>query len=89
MARDTLSETAAIADMDEDAGPSSPSPPTASVDGLQEDYERFTFLQSVIQKGFMPEKESRDMYMQLTDSDTGGQPICKTQICCRFCSFHD
>lgn len=62
---------AAEAELDEEPEPSSPAQPAASVTDLRQDFERFTFLQSVIHKGFMPESEARDMYRQLTDSDTG------------------
>ena len=74
MARGTRHQAAAPVEVDEEPMPSSPALPTASVAGLPEDFERYTFLQSVIQKGFMLESEARDMYRQLTDSDNGEQP---------------
>lgn len=55
---------------DEEREPSSPAQqPAASVTELRQDLEHFTFLQSIIHKGFMPESEARDIYRQLTDSD--------------------
>ena len=71
MSRSTRQNAAAAAELDEAAEPSSPAQPAAGVTGLRQDFERFTFLQSVIQKGFMRETEARDMYRQLTDSETG------------------
>lgn len=57
---------------DEEREPSSPAQqPAASVTELRQDLEHFTFLQSIIHKGFMPESEARDIYRQLTDSDDG------------------
>lgn len=71
MTRGTQRKAAAAAELDEEPGPSSPAQPAASVTGLRQNFEHFTFLQAVIQQGFMPESEARDMYRQLTDSETG------------------
>lgn len=72
MSRGTRRQAAAAADLDEEEQePSSPAQPTVSVAGFKEDFGRFTFLQSVIQKGYMLEDEARDMYQQLTNTDSG------------------
>lgn len=71
---------AEAADLDEEPEPSSPPQPAASMTGLRQDFERFTFLQSVIHKGFMPESEARDMYRQLTDSETGTDPSSNSKL---------
>ena len=71
MSTGTCQNAAAAAELDEEPEPSSPAQPAADLTGLRQDFERFTFLQSVIQKGFMLESEARDMYIQLTDSETG------------------
>ena len=62
---------AAAAELDAEPESFSPAQPAADLTGLRQDFERFTFLQSVIQKGFMREIEAREMYRQLTDSETG------------------
>ncbi|DBA98006.1 TPA: hypothetical protein ACH3X3_012841 [Trebouxia sp. C0006] len=69
MSRGTRRSAAAATEIDDEPEPSSPAQPTVSVAGFKEEFSKFTFLQSVIQKGFMLEDEAKDMYMQLTDSD--------------------
>ncbi|KAL3160528.1 hypothetical protein ABBQ32_010832 [Trebouxia sp. C0010 RCD-2024] len=70
MSRGTRQNVSPAVEPDEEREPSSPAqPPAASVIELRQDLERFTFLQSIIHKGFMLEIEARDMYRQLTDSD--------------------
>lgn len=71
MSRGTRRNPAAATEIDDEPAPSSPAQPTVSVAGFREEFSKFTFLQSVIQKGFMLEEEAKDMYMQLTDSDDG------------------
>ncbi len=71
MSRGTRRQAAAATELEEEAEPSSPPQPAVSVAGLKEEFSRHTFLQSVIQKGYMQEDEARDMYIQLTDNDTG------------------
>jgi len=71
MSRGTRRHAAAATEIGDDPEPSSPAQPTVSVAGFKEEFSKFTFLQSVIQKGFMLEDEAKDMYMQLTDSDDG------------------
>ena len=66
---------AAAAEEEEDAEPQSPTlalpAPVADIAGLKEDLAKFTFLQSVIQHGYMREEEARDIYQQLMDTDLG------------------
>ena len=71
MSRGTRRSAAAATEIDDEPEPSSPAQPTVSVAGFKEEFSKFTFLQSVIQKGVMLEDEAKDMYMQLTDSDDG------------------
>ena len=79
MSRGTRQNAAATAELDEGPEPSSPAQPAANVTGLRQELERFTFLQSVIQKSFMLESEAKDMYIQLTDSETGIHLSSKTK----------
>ncbi|DBA82464.1 TPA: hypothetical protein ACH3X2_000696 [Trebouxia sp. C0005] len=69
MSRGTRRNAAAITEIDDEPEPSSPAQPTVTVAGFKEEFSKLTFLQSVIQKGFMLEDDAKDVYMQLTDSD--------------------
>lgn len=72
MSRGTRRSAAPAVEPDEERDPSSPAQqPAASITELRQDFERFTFLQSIIGKSFMPESEAKDMYRQLTDSEHG------------------
>lgn len=88
MTRVTRRQAAAEQSSDEDEASSQPSPlaepaqpeyvPSSSdLAQAHEDFQRFTFLQAIMQRGFMTESDAKSMYCQLTDSPDGKQDASK------------
>ena len=90
MTRVTRRQAAAEPSSDEDEGSSQASPaqpaepeyiPSSSdLAQAHEDFQRFAFLQAIMQRGFMNEADAKAMYRQLTDSPSGRHDASKQKM---------